>query len=349
MAQKRRWITANTVTLARIVFLPLPCFLLLSGDQLSLWIAFALFAILGMTDFVDGVLARRDGPTRLGSLIDPVADKMFVVAVLLPLDFIGVIPGWAVCSILLREFGVTALRTSVQLRHHSIQTSQISKLKTVFQMGGLGTIFLTVGLEKNVLIGVMLAFSMPFLLGWLFCLFKKYVPPHYAFPVAMAFIYVAALRFLGTKELAILGQVGCIVLLTWVSALDYVVGCFGIFRKAGIHRADFLRLVWSLLIGGSLVLSVSAYPQLFLVVLMALGFELILGGIDNIVSSQQDQIGSRAIVVSILNALFFLICILFQRLEWIWILPMVSLVNAAVTFWKYKEHFKGRSDARILN
>ena len=72
-------ITANMVTLTRISLMPLPCIALVYASEPIKWLCFFILVLLGMTDFVDGMLARRDGPTRLGALMDPVADKVFVL------------------------------------------------------------------------------------------------------------------------------------------------------------------------------------------------------------------------------------------------------------------------------
>ena len=116
-------ITANLVTMARILLLPIPCAFLLYGGKLETWIAFFLYAILGATDFVDGAMARKEGPTKLGGLLDPVADKIFVASICLALVAIKLMPVWALIAILLRELFITALRSSVAYRDESIRTS----------------------------------------------------------------------------------------------------------------------------------------------------------------------------------------------------------------------------------
>ncbi|HEY4223689.1 MAG TPA: CDP-alcohol phosphatidyltransferase family protein, partial [Myxococcota bacterium] len=72
-------ITANQVTIVRILALPFPCWALtVRPPQPWMWIAFVAGVLVGATDFVDGWMARRDGPTQLGALLDPVADKLFI-------------------------------------------------------------------------------------------------------------------------------------------------------------------------------------------------------------------------------------------------------------------------------
>ncbi len=139
-------LTANVVTIARILLLPLPCAFLIYGGQIGHWVAFVLYSLLGATDFVDGAMARREGPTKLGGLIDPVADKIFVASICFALVVTQIMPTWVLMAVMSREFFITALRTSVAFRDESIRTSVLAKIKTVIQMGGFGTVFLTITL-----------------------------------------------------------------------------------------------------------------------------------------------------------------------------------------------------------
>src|SRR5712671_5302691 len=76
------WITANQVTLARLIPMPLLSWMIYrgyeTGDNTYLWSALIAGIFVGSTDWVDGMLARRYGPTVLGGLLDPMADKVFV-------------------------------------------------------------------------------------------------------------------------------------------------------------------------------------------------------------------------------------------------------------------------------
>jgi CDP-diacylglycerol--glycerol-3-phosphate 3-phosphatidyltransferase len=136
-------ITANQVTMARIFLLPVPVYMLIYGETIQWWIAFGIFVILGATDFVDGWMARKEGPTRLGSLIDPVADKIFIAAIMLSMIAIGVFAPWIISVLLTRELLMTALRSSVAYRQQVFKTSLLAKLKTN----------LLVKIEKSPLLG----------------------------------------------------------------------------------------------------------------------------------------------------------------------------------------------------
>src|SRR5688500_10802416 len=157
-----RWrITANQLTVARILALPFPCWaLIVRPEQPWMWVAFVFGTLIGATDFVDGWLARREGPTVLGSLLDPVADKLFVAMLLLPLVATGECPGWAAGALFVRELLITTLRTSMAVRKQSLKTSQLGKLKTVVQMGGIATYYLTLFVPRFYMPWVHLACAL---------------------------------------------------------------------------------------------------------------------------------------------------------------------------------------------
>lgn len=90
-----------------------------------------LFAVAMATDWFDGRIARRRGRTSpLGSLLDPIADKILVLAVLVVLVDQGVVPGWMVAAIVAREFLVSGLRLAAIERGVVIQARDLGKLKT---------------------------------------------------------------------------------------------------------------------------------------------------------------------------------------------------------------------------
>ncbi|MBA2476021.1 MAG: CDP-diacylglycerol--glycerol-3-phosphate 3-phosphatidyltransferase [Actinobacteria bacterium] len=107
-----------------------------------LW-ATGLFAVAMATDWLDGRIARRIGHTSaLGSLLDPIADKVLVLAVLIVLVDAGVFPGWMVAAIVAREFLVSGLRLAAIERGVVLHARDLGKLKTWSQavaacVGGL--------------------------------------------------------------------------------------------------------------------------------------------------------------------------------------------------------------------
>ena len=93
--------------------------------------ATALFAVAMATDWVDGWLARRSGSSSaMGSLLDPVADKILVLAVLIVLLDAGVFAAWAVAAIVAREFLVSGLRLAALERGVVLGARDLGKLKT---------------------------------------------------------------------------------------------------------------------------------------------------------------------------------------------------------------------------
>lgn len=301
-------ITANMVTIARILLLPLPCVLLLQGSQAGIWISFVLFVVLGMTDIVDGVMARRDGPTKFGGLIDPVADKIFVATVIFSLVGIGVVPTWFAVLIFLREFFVITLRTSMALRLQNIKTSNLAKLKTIVQMGGMGTIFLTVFGEKKLMLGFAgLVFVVLALVGlyWL-CRYKIW-PPHWVFPVSGAFLYWILLLIFCSEPVAISMQIVVILIFTWGSALDYAIGTYRTFLMTGIKFSDWSRLFWAFAFCLGVIPFAGVYPQIVIFILIALSMELALGGVDNLVAAEKLQINNATFLWSGTFSLLFLL------------------------------------------
>jgi CDP-diacylglycerol--glycerol-3-phosphate 3-phosphatidyltransferase len=132
--------------MARIVFIPVFIFVLLApwpswfpdpepAHWVKPWVAAAVFALLALTDGVDGYLARsRNEITTLGKFLDPIADKILVAAALLALIELGELPAWVVLVILAREILVSGLRMVVSSEGVVIAASWLGKVKTVSQI-----------------------------------------------------------------------------------------------------------------------------------------------------------------------------------------------------------------------
>jgi CDP-diacylglycerol---glycerol-3-phosphate 3-phosphatidyltransferase len=122
---------ADQLTLARAVSVPFVVLLYaLDFDGHYYW-ATALFAVAMATDWFDGRLARRHGRSSpLGSLLDPVADKILVLAVMVMLVEASVAPGWMVAAIVVREFLVSGLRLAAIERGVVLHARDLGKLKT---------------------------------------------------------------------------------------------------------------------------------------------------------------------------------------------------------------------------
>ena len=148
-------IRANHLTVLRIILLPFPYFLIY-GDNRARIAALIAFTLLGLTDYLDGLLARRDGSTPLGKLLDPVADKIFIAVTLIPLVDLGILPLWIVWPIFLREFLVTEFRRFCAKSKKQLQVTELAKIKTTLQMVGAGLILITdMFPDKTVLIAFL--------------------------------------------------------------------------------------------------------------------------------------------------------------------------------------------------
>ena len=123
---------ANLVTALRFA-LTIPLLELIAADGVS-WRATVGWVILACTDGLDGWLARRDGTTRSGAFLDPLADKFLAIGGLSALAAQGIFPWVAVALVAVREVSVSAYRTAAGRRGVSLPARQLGKMKTVFQL-----------------------------------------------------------------------------------------------------------------------------------------------------------------------------------------------------------------------
>ena len=129
---------ANKLTVSRIAVIPVILLLLYIQEEWAAWVALVLFVVAGITDMLDGYLARRDGQvSKLGTFLDPIADKLLVAAVILLLVYNKHITGAAIIPaviILLREVAVSGLREFLAEVRVSMPVSQLAKWKTFIQI-----------------------------------------------------------------------------------------------------------------------------------------------------------------------------------------------------------------------
>ena len=122
---------ADQLTVARMAAAPVIVALFVIDFPGHEYWATALFAVAMATDWFDGWIARRSGSSSaMGSLLDPVADKVLVLAVLIVLVDEGVFAGWAVAAIVAREFLVSGLRLAALERGVVLGARDLGKLKT---------------------------------------------------------------------------------------------------------------------------------------------------------------------------------------------------------------------------
>ena len=135
----------NILAFARLLIAPLMYLLLVNRDLFSIhpswldyWAAF-LFVLASITDFFDGFIARElNQITKLGEILDPLADKMLTLAGFLGLMVLGRADPWAIYLILTREFFITGLRVSAAANGIKVAASLLGKIKTITQMVAIG-------------------------------------------------------------------------------------------------------------------------------------------------------------------------------------------------------------------
>lgn len=365
-ARKKLPITANQVTVLRIFLLPFPCWALLARpDDPIMWTAFVFGALVGATDFVDGWMARRDGPTTLGALLDPVADKLFICVLLLPVVARGECPGWAAGALFVRELMITSLRSSMALRQTTLKTSQLGKLKTVVQMGGIAVFFFTVFVPPEALPETLLAWALGFAGLAVFWFVKRKMVPLWlaATPVLLLAIQVMAVvrsengSFLsadadGARDAGFFVFV-LMVLFTWISGADYLTGSVRAFRATGgVTFKDMVRVAWSLAHGLALVPLLdnnfdTNHPLrgLAIPVIISLCAELALGGVENLVTAERRRWARGSVLPTLIAACVVGVCAWRGLLSpgvleiAAWGLALFSVGNLFVAFWLDRDVF----------
>jgi CDP-diacylglycerol--glycerol-3-phosphate 3-phosphatidyltransferase len=133
---------ANKITLARILLIPVFVVILLSEVKYHAIIATVVFALISLSDFFDGYIARsRKEVTAVGAMLDPLADKLLISAALVFLIGNGVV-AWMAYVIIAREFLITGLRMLATVKHTDIPVKLSGKIKTNVQMLAVGSVIL---------------------------------------------------------------------------------------------------------------------------------------------------------------------------------------------------------------
>src|SRR3954453_7146947 len=128
----------NLLTVLRIMLVPVLVVALLGDTQGGDVLAAVVFALASLTDFVDGYLARaRDSITTFGKLMDPLADKLLVVAALISLVSLHRLAAWIAMVIITRELAVTVLRMGASGAGVIVPASNFGKVKTCLQIAAI--------------------------------------------------------------------------------------------------------------------------------------------------------------------------------------------------------------------
>lgn len=173
-AQSTVFSVPNLLTYGRILAIPAIVACLYSSNHLWLWVALGIYTVAAITDFLDGYLARIwSQHSNLGKMLDPIADKLLVGAVLIMVAANGTVTGLALIPaivILSREILVSGLREYLGQMNLSVPVSNLAKWKTTVQLIALG--FLIVGPAGNALIswsstaGIVLLWLAALLTFW---------------------------------------------------------------------------------------------------------------------------------------------------------------------------------------
>src|SRR3569623_457113 len=135
----------NLITLGRIVLVPLVVWAIASSQ---LMVAFVLFAVAGLSDAIDGFLAKRfNMTTELGALLDPIADKALLVSIYVALGITGAIPRWIVILVVSRDFMIVGAMIVSWILDNPMPVKPLmaSKLNTVAQVGFAALVLASLG------------------------------------------------------------------------------------------------------------------------------------------------------------------------------------------------------------
>ncbi len=316
-------ITANRLTLLRILLLPLPCALLYGGPTAKLT-AIGLTSLLGITDYFDGHLARRQGVTRLGVLLDPIADKIFITVLYLFLVHLHYVPLWLVILLLVREFLITSLRA---ITPNNLPVSWLAKLKTSVQMVVAILIVLTEVVPPWHLVFLCLAAFFLSLGSWFtrFSLRQKII-------VAALSIVFPLLGILFKESLSFaLGLVALIF--TWYSAFSYLQSAWPFLWKP----SGLVCLCGDLLVPVSALIVMPRIDEFWLIVPLILIVELIRQALE-LLSPKGSSLGLAVFLsFSILFTFVFL-----NKTFLVAVLGVVLAINLALTIylgWKLRFYF----------
>ena len=351
----RPLITANQVTLARLIPMPLLSWLIYKGysdhrtaeGNWYLWSALIAGTLIGCTDWVDGMLARKYGPTVLGGLLDPIADKVFVAFAYIPFadEHVGLVPAWLVALMFVREFFITALRSAYEQRDLTLKTSYLAKVKTWTQMQGIGVMLLFPLLANHrlflTLLLTVLVGAPLLVLGLTYLRTRKVWRG--AIVMAGAVAPILGLQLYGNMGLTILAIMYAVVGLTWFSGLDYIlVGWRQLRGRGDFARADAVRLIGSFTVPclAFAVLVKTDSPAWPVFTIMA--FELAAGGLDNLLSHHKAATkalawGGRVLGLSALLAAALLVpahAALFAAAA-----AVVSVIGCSAEFWRGRDYF----------
>lgn len=288
---QKPFITANQVTLVRIALIPIPCWLLYQGVN-GQYVALIVATLLGCTDFVDGYLARKYGGTVLGGLMDPIADKVFIAATFLPAVDLHWVPSWMVALLFVREFFVTAARTSYERRDLQLKSSYLARYKTWVQMCGVGVLMLLSAATPEFMDWFLGALALLPVVGYvaLRALARRRWKGAGWFAISFAALLLIHRSF-GGHVLAIV-LMYFIVGVTYASGLGYLFGVGQLRGRGRVTAAEIVRLVTSIALPCLAVGLQSRADSPSWAIIALVSFELAHGGLDNLLAHHRAEDGA---------------------------------------------------------
>ena len=289
--EQKPLITANQVTLVRLALIPLPCWLLYQGTS-GQYAALVIATLLGCTDFVDGYLARKYGGTVLGGLMDPIADKVFIAATFLPAVDLRWVPSWMVALLFVREFFVTAARTSYERRDLQLKSSYLARYKTWVQMCGVGVLMLLSASTPRFMDWFLGALALLPVVGYVAirALSRRRWKGAGWFAVSFAALLLIHRSF-GGHVLAV-ALMYFIVGVTWVSGLGYLFSVGQLRGRGRVTAGEIIRLVTSIALPAVAIGAQSRPDSPSWAIIALVAFELAHGGLDNLLAHHRAEDGA---------------------------------------------------------
>ncbi len=128
----------NQLTLLRLLLSPVFFVMYISSDPITRQFSLLVFIVAALTDWYDGMIARRQGiETDFGKFLDPLADKFLTSSAFLAFALLGLMPWWMVMTIVARDALITGLRSLAERRGQHITTARTAQIKTFIQMAVL--------------------------------------------------------------------------------------------------------------------------------------------------------------------------------------------------------------------
>lgn len=273
--------------------MPIPGYLLY-GNENALLLALGLTILLGLTDLLDGIMARREGTSVLGGLLDPIADKIFIAVIYLPLTDRGIIPIWLTAAMFARDFAVTTLRSTLSLRDAPMRTAKLAKYKTAIQMTGIGYVILFLAHKSRpdaflVWFAMAAPIALPVILMICRALKRQKQGPRSATMLSLMVFCFSARWYLGPDRSTSL-MVYIIAGLTVVSGFSYFVDAWSALKSRAGSLEEMFRFVFDgVLVPVLYICLLIYYNSAFAsaAIILVITLELAVGGLGNLLASQQ--------------------------------------------------------------